>query len=403
MNVLFWINSFPEVSETFIRDQIVGLIDNDINVSVLAYKTLSNTTTALLGYENYNLMHSAYQKKQIIPKSKRKRFLAVLNILYKSRITPNFKPYLKTLNIFKYGKKALTLQHFFILHFLIEKKIEVIHAHYGPNGLSAAIYKNIHPGIKLFTTFHGYDLRLIKNKKSDYYSPLFRSVNAIFSISDYTKKKLISFGADKQLMVDMPNGVDTDFFSPSSKQKSVNQQIKILTVGRLVKEKAIDLAIRSVHSIYKQGYTNIEYNIIGEGKQYSDLLSLVKELQLDDCVNFLGKKDRIAIRKEMQASDLLLLSSKTEILPTVILEAQSCGLPVIATKVGAIGEIIKDDHNGYLCEPEVESISETLIKYLNKDIGIDNNAMRINARREIEENYNQKKIVKRLIESYAQY
>ena len=100
----------------------------------------------------------------------------------------------------------------------------------------------------------------------------------------------------------------------------------------------------------------------------------------------------------MNTSDFLLLTSVNEALPTVILEAQALKLPVIATNVGSVSNLVIDNHTGFLVEPNVDSIYEGLVKLIeNKEKWEDYG---INGHRIVEENYDEEKEIIKLIDLY---
>ncbi len=104
----------------------------------------------------------------------------------------------------------------------------------------------------------------------------------------------------------------------------------------------------------------IKFILAGGGALIEDLKKAAKKLEIADSVIFLGT--RTDIKEILHSADIFLLTSIYEGIPNAILEAQSCMVPVIATDVGGVSEIITDNHNGILCNPrDIETISEKII------------------------------------------
>ena len=397
MNVLFWTSSFPSYSETFIRNQVINLIDHNINVLIYTNNKDSSQSSSLDNLESYGLLERVTSKNELYHTNKVIRVLIAFKILLGSLFTKNFKFYLKSLNSKRYGNAAKSLKHFYFISYLLKNKIDVIHAHYGPNGNDAAVYKEIGLPVKLICTFHGYDIRLGDKKPKIFYNILFKYADKIISISDYNYNKLIGFGLAKNKLVSINNGVRLG--DDDARVERDNDVIKILSVGRLVEDKAIDLALKALHKLHKD-YPQIQwqYDIIGDGELENALKELTEEFKLTSKVKFHLYQDSNYVKSMMNTSDFLLLTSVNEALPTVILEAQALKLPVIATNVGSVSNLVIDNHTGFLVEPNVDSIYEGLVKLIeNKEKWEDYG---INGHRIVEENYDEEKEIIKLIDLY---
>ncbi len=351
MNVLFLLNDFPAISETFIRNQMASLSAKGIGVFVIAKRLISEDDIALKGYEQFDF--NATTALALSPRNKWIRIIKALPILGKAIFIKSYRPCIKATQSRKYGQRLRSLSELFVVHYLIQHKIDIIHAHYGSNGNKAVFYKKLLPELKVFTTFHGYDI--LEGLYNGYdYTPTFTQGDAVFSISPYNKDALRTMGAPASKIIDLPNGVDTQFFKPDLKKRA-NKHTRVLIVGRLSKEKGIDMALRALSHIKKQSTHTIIYSIIGTGPEEATLKQLSKTLELEACIHFKGAQNSMDVCKAMQQSDFLLLPSRTEAFPTVILESLSCALPVVATPVGASAMMI--DTSGII----VDEVSENAI------------------------------------------
>lgn len=343
MKVLFWVKKFPSFSETFIRDQVVSLLDHGLDVVIYTKngKINKNELNALNGFESYNLIDRIVDVDIYFEKNKYKRLFKLIPILYSAFFSKNFKYYKEALSFNKYGASAKALRLFFRVHFVLKYNINVIHAHFGPNGNEAAVLKRIGLPIKLFATFHGYDIRLGLTKGGHIYKTLFEQADGIFAISGYNYKNLLKFGVSETKLINLPNGINVAFFKRRSEISKLGV-IKVLTVARLVKEKALDVAIKAINEVVQSKLNIIlEYTIVGEGELREELQDLIDSLGLSKQIKLIGAKHSKAVRDFMVQSDLFLLSSEAEALPTVLLEAQAAEMVVLATNVGSVYDIVK--------------------------------------------------------------
>jgi colanic acid/amylovoran biosynthesis glycosyltransferase len=120
---------------------------------------------------------------------------------------------------------------------------------------------------------------------------------------------------------------------------------------------------------------NFSWKIVGDGPLKEELLYHIHALQLQDCVELVGKKNRDEILDLYNNVDVFLLSSVYEGIANVCLEAMSMELPVVSTKSGGMEEVIIHGENGFLCEVyDVDSMAEIKIDWFT---GKENNYRKI--------------------------
>ncbi len=397
MKVLIWLNQFPTFSETFIRDQIINLKKEAIEVVTFCNYKNDNELSALDNYTEYNLLDDRYCLEDIIPKNKFKRIYLVLKILLNKLFTKNLWVLLRTLNGAKFGKDAYKLILFFIANFIIDNKITTIHAHFGPNGSKASFIKQIGLPVKLFTTFHGYDIRLGDKKGGEIYNSLFKFADGVFSISPYNKQKLIDFGMQSSKIIDLPNGIDTVFFNRND-LVALNGPIKLISVARLAEEKGILLFLKALKAFINDNKSiEIIYSIIGEGPLRNSIEQYILEQDMQNYVFLLGKKQTHDVKAHLIQADVYVLPSLAEALPTVLLEAQSCAMPILATNVGSVKDMTS---NAIIVEPNnIEALKNGLKQLINERNSWSEKGLK--NRENIVENYNIKHITAKLIHEYS--
>jgi glycosyltransferase involved in cell wall biosynthesis len=124
-----------------------------------------------------------------------------------------------------------------------------------------------------------------------------------------------------------------------------DDDVFLLSVGRLVYQKAHEYLITAMPAVLKE-FPNVKVGICGDGILFNELERQIQALGLCDSVKLLGKFDTVA--KFLASADIFVLPSRWEGLPIAMLEAMSAGLPVIATKVEGVEEVIVNGEQGFL-------------------------------------------------------
>jgi len=171
----------------------------------------------------------------------------------------------------------------------------------------------------------------------------------------------------------IPNGIDLERFGNLSKDKTRQKlQIRgkekiIIFIGGLKPVKGIQYLIMAM-DIIRRKEPKAKLILVGGGEEKENLEKLVKKLNLKNNVNFVGKVPNEKVPEYLIASDIFVLSSLSEGFPNTVLEAMVSGLPIVATKVGGLAEIIKDGKNGFLVEPRnSQELAKKILLLLRDD------------------------------------
>jgi len=197
-----------------------------------------------------------------------------------------------------------------------------------------------------------------------------KNVNAIIAISEGVKKVLVEGGVDPRCIVVIPSGVD---FSPYDKASSSDYLRRELSfapddylvgiVAHLTDHKGHEYLIRAT-KILKEHSPKIKVIIVGKGPLRMDLNRQARESRVEDIVFFLGFREDIP--QILSSLDLFVLSSYLEGLGSSILDAMACRLPVVATKVGGIPEVVIHGETGILVPPRnPQAIARAILKLYN--------------------------------------
>jgi colanic acid/amylovoran biosynthesis glycosyltransferase len=135
--------------------------------------------------------------------------------------------------------------------------------------------------------------------------------------------------------------------------KVVNHQPeskRILYVGRLAAVKGIPILLESMVQI-KVTHPNVHLTIVGDGPDRNMLEAMAANLQVADCIDFVGYKSQAEVRAYLQQSDIFVLPTFAEGLPIVFMEALASGVPVVSTQVAGNSDLVENGVNGYLVPP----------------------------------------------------
>ncbi|NLW83429.1 MAG: glycosyltransferase family 4 protein [Phycisphaerae bacterium] len=159
----------------------------------------------------------------------------------------------------------------------------------------------------------------------------------------------------------IPNGVDTDLFSPPA-SRTLSGRIKLLTVCRLISRKRIDLQIETLDRLLKN-QVDAELNIVGDGNLEAPLRTLAQSLGIADRVHFHGLLDFDQLPAVYRANHLFLMTSQHEGMSNAMLEAMASGLPVITAPCEGVAELI--DHNGIVVpQPSPNELAAAIAELL---------------------------------------
>lgn len=259
--------------------------------------------------------------------------------------------------------RALSFVLFGFFYFLLAgKKAEnagiaapIIHAQYAlPQGLLGVLVKKITRS-KLVLTFHGSDALILG--RNFFLKPVVRFVanssDEIIVVSNYIKEVLVSIGVSGEKISVISNGAEKSGKEPSGENK------RIVFIGALVEQKNVEVLLKAYKKV-KDEIKDAELFIAGEGKEKDRLLALTKNLGLKD-VCFAGYIDNID--EAFTRNSCLVLPSREEGFGIVLLEAMHRGVPVIASRIKSLEEIVRHEYNGLLFEKNVEDeLSRALVR-----------------------------------------
>lgn len=188
--------------------------------------------------------------------------------------------------------------------------------------------------------------------------------DAVISCGEHMRSHLIQSGFPAPIVTSIPTGVDFSRFSSMWMRPELHGEIRgklrrdldlpqdaflVLMVGVIRGVKRHEIALRALH-LLRGRIPQAHLALAGEGPMRIDMERLAAQLGIEAAVRFLGQREDVP--DLMQAADALLLTSRSEGVPQAVTQAMGMGLPVVATAVGGVPELINDGDTGLLIPPE---------------------------------------------------
>lgn len=348
MKVALILNSFPEISEKFLLNHIIGLIKAGADIQIFPAHRPQTEKRHDLFFE-YNV--EKYIRYVDVPRSLKIRFLEA-PWLFLSLLIKNPKAAFEAIRFGKYRTVAKNMKLLYFGNRFARENFDIVHCHFGANGLIGVYLKECGFCKKVITAFHGSDINSYPKKHGlDVYRTLYAYGDLVTSNTNFTKAKIVANGCPEALIRIVPEcliaseyaGMDRSHIIPDS----------ILTVGRLEEKKGHRYALEAI-TIIKKEIPGIQYYLAGEGSLRQELESYAKELDIFDSCHFVGVCTNSQVKDLYGTCSVFTLPSVTasngdmEGQGLVIQEAQICGIPVVTTLHNGIPDGLLDGKSGYL-------------------------------------------------------
>lgn len=396
------LKGYPRISETFISAEILLLESLGIPIEIYSLRQPRENFT----HENVRNIKArvTYVPEYVLPNWSE---LLSTNCELFGRIGPLYAKcfFRAVLRAFE-RKSPATLRHFLQAGHLastrlLGRPVSHLHAHFCHTPTSVALFASELTGLPFSFTAHAKD---IYTSPPDQLARKISRASFVVTCTGYNAtylSKIRDRAGSKTPIHTIYHGIDLDFFSFAERSPAPSAPpYLILSVGRLVAKKGYDDLLRALKLLDDTG---VEFELvqIGSGEIESTIRNMVGELGLGHRVKMLGTLTRREVVEWYRRADCFALSCKVasngdrDGIPNVLVEAMAIGLPVVATRVSAIPELVEDGVTGTLVEPEnpsamARAISHVLLhpKMHAKEV--------LGARARVEKDFNHKNCVKRL-------
>jgi len=363
MKVAYFVNQFPKISETFVLNQVYGLMRAGLEIEVRArgrgdVDAIAPTPELDALLRNTHIMPP--------PPSRAARFLGAPPALL--RLAREGGSISSVFDARYFGRRMLSLSSLSEAASCPVSDAEAVVAHFLPEGVRAWQHRRlglIDAPIIVFA--HGYDIaRWASTVPRRRFKRFLDETDLFLPISERWRSRLIDMGADPAKVVLHRMGVEPESI-PTSEGRRLGSApaLRITMVGRMVEKKGHTYALQALSRLPKGSFT---CRVIGDGELHGALREQTKALGIDEAVHFGGFiPHREVLGVVANETDVFLLPSVTssdgdqEGVPVSLMEACAAGVPVVSTEHSGIPELVTHGENGLLSpERDAESLAENL-------------------------------------------
>lgn len=345
MKIAVILGGFPKISETFILRHITGLLDLGYEVDIFARRNPAEMECQP-DVAHYHLRDRTQYFET--PASRTGRVRRATG-LFAHNILHYPVAMMKCLNVLRYPSMYAILNNIMFVSPFLRRSYDVFFCYWGGNGIDFIILKDVFRQSRFVTRFGGDDYSIGDENGYEVFSTLKKFADAFIVQTDYYgRATLRRYGFEDDKIKTLRHVIPVKRIS--FRERGVDSgKVNILTIARLVEKKGLQYGIKGVLRLQRECPSiEIKYRIIGDGPLRRDLELLIQELGGTGTIQLLGAMTSPEVFKWLNDSDLFLLPSLMEQAGYVLLEAQSCGLPVIATRVGGIPEMVREGKSAIL-------------------------------------------------------
>jgi colanic acid/amylovoran biosynthesis glycosyltransferase len=408
--VAYYLWHYPVLSETFIQREIAALIRSRVAVEVIAdspkdlelldedVKSLVDTTHYLLPLNKQCILKYGIYFLFTRPLIFLKSFLFLITHQYER--TKSF-----TNDRLKFYKAV------YLAGLLRDNRVSHIHSPWADRSAFTSLIASRLLGVPYSVQGRAGD---IHRRKNQYALPeKFNYAEFVITNSRYNQLSIeaLLYNPRKVKIHIIHEGIDLEKLEPEKRQeKTISNPTRILTVARLIEEKGLIFLLKACRILKDIGYS-CKCDIIGGIERqfvsyYITLMRLHRQLQLEDCVNFLGPRPFNSVLEKYNNSEIFVLPCVVashggrDISPNSLIEAMAMKLPVISTTIAALPEIVEDRVSGVLVPPNDENaLAEAIIRLINNpDL---RRKLGENARKRVEERFDINKNILKYVDLFT--
>ena len=230
---------------------------------------------------------------------------------------------------------------------LRRRRIDHLHNHFGDSSCTVAMLASAVSGVPYSFTLHG--SAIFYEAKTWHLGTKLDRAAFTATISHYTRSQAAMFAAsttmDRVHIVHC--GIEPDRLRPVEHQGIGN---RLIFVGRIVEQKGLVVLFESLKQLLPK-YPDLHLTVVGDGPDRQLLTDRAQAMGLDANVEFLGAKSQAEVAELLGQADIFVIPSYAEGVPVVVMEALGAAVPVVATFVGGMAELVEDGVTGYLVRP----------------------------------------------------
>jgi len=352
------LKGYPRISETFISNELLLLEDLGFTIHIFSMRK-PRESFSHASVKHIRARVDYLPETLLLPLP---RFV-YHNVLLAVRAPAVYFRTLKTaLRRFLRTWKPATFKHFLQAGYLVRRclpgsGVVHFHAHFAHSPASVAMFAAQLSGLAFSFTAHAKDIYISDPLQL---SEKLSLAKFVVTCTEYNRRHLMSL-ADRQNVSSTPiqrvyHGIDLELFAGGEFAGGSDGHHRLLTVARLTAKKGVPTVLRAVALLKKRGLS-IRHTLIGDGEDRRKILTLIRKLGLQDTTRWLGTLPHEAVLRHYGQANVFVLGCEVAAngdrdgIPNVLLESMAMGVPVVATRVSAIPELVEDGRTGLLVAP----------------------------------------------------
>jgi glycosyltransferase involved in cell wall biosynthesis len=349
------LKGYPRVSEAFISNEILLLERLGFSIHIFSMRQPRESFT-------HNSVREIKSAVDYLPET----LLAPLHLLLYHNIQLAIKKPAKYAGALKTAirrflrtRKSATLKHLlqagYLVHCLLPGLGVVhFHAHFAHSPTSVAMFASRLSGLSFSFTAHAKDIYTSDQRQLREKISLARFV---ITCTEYNKRYLLNLLQRRTTPIHcIYHGIDMDLFTRDIEENNPLPPFRVLTVARLTTKKGLPTVYRAIRHLCDKNFP-VNHTLIGDGEDREKILSLIKSLGVDHVTQWLGTQPHHTVLEHYRQADLFVIGCEVapngdrDGIPNVLIESMAMGVPVVATNVSAIPELVKDAETGLLVTP----------------------------------------------------
>jgi len=347
------LKGYPRISETFISNEILLLEKLGFRIHLFSMRKPREDFT----HESVKKIRA---RVDYLPETLLKPLPRLLyhNLALACRRPAVYAAALQTAwRRFLRTRKPATLKHLFQAGYLANRLLPSsgvthLHAHFAHSPASVAMFTSRLTGLPFSFTAHAKDIYTSDPRQLGEKIGLSRFV---VTCTEYNRRHLTEISDGRKTPIHrIYHGIDMDLFSSHGRDRqNPGQPYRILTIARLTAKKGLPTVYRALKILADSGL-NFEHTLIGDGEDRDAVLELITKLELTSVTRWLGTRPHHVVLDHYRRADLFVLGCEVapngdrDGIPNVLIESMAMGVPVVATDISAIPELVQDGKTGLL-------------------------------------------------------
>jgi colanic acid/amylovoran biosynthesis glycosyltransferase len=359
--VTYLLHRFPRVTDTFIMREINSLVRSGLNVNVISVwkpqeqETTDSLLTAWSSRVTFLLPGSVGSIAKLLAVEICRNPIRFLSTLHKAMRTA--RP----------GLRGFGYQMFYLAEALLAAKhirsstCDHLHNHFGDQSGTVTMLAAILTGIGYSISFHG--PHIFFDAANSSLKEKIEGASFTRSISYFCRSQLMIFAGSTAIRSEIIHcGLDLDNYQFRNPKHKVDI---IFCAARLAPEKGFEFLLEAFKLVLAH-HDQIRLRIAGDGSSKVSLQAKALDLGISDRVEFLGQLAETQVTNELRNSDLFVLPSLAEGVPVSLMEAMAVGVPVIATNIAGVSELVEDGVSGFLVPPtDAKTLAATILRIVS--------------------------------------